>query len=125
MKRLFVLMVLCLGLACCGTAQNSGFTSLGNEEFAKVIQKKKTQLVDVRTPKEYAEGHLPKAINLDVNNKSFETIAEEKLNKRKPVAVYCRSGKRSKIAATKLSAQGYTVYELDRGILHWDGEVVK
>ncbi len=125
MKRIITLIILAFSLMCCSTAQNATYTSLDNSEFAKVIKQKKTQIVDVRSTTEYAEGHLPNAINIDVNNKSFEVIAEKQLKKKKPVAVYCRSGKRSKIAAGKLAAKGFKVYELDKGIVKWDGEIEK
>lgn len=97
---------------------------MDNAAFAKAISKKKVQLVDVRSKSEYEEGHIRRALNIDINNKSFAKIAEEKLNKKKPVAVYCRSGKRSKRAAVVLSEKGFTVYELDNGIKGWNGEVI-
>ena len=60
---------------------------------------------------------------MDVNGKDFESKIDN-LNKKKPVAVYCRSGRRSKIAAQKLADKGFEVYELDKGIMQWDGEIV-
>lgn len=100
-------------------AQTNSFQSLSNEDFAKVLLKKHIQLVDVRTPAEFAEGHLENAINIDVNNPDFvNNIAC--LNKKYTVAVYCRSGKRSKKAAQILVDKGYKVYELNRGLLHWN-----
>ena len=124
MKRILFILTIFFGLFCSGCAQNAQYTSLSNQEFAKVIKQKKVQLVDVRTPSEFNAGHLPNAVNLDVNCKDFDNRIE-KLNKKKPVAVYCRSGRRSKIAAQKLSSKGFKVYELDKGIQQWDGRIVK
>lgn len=97
----------------------NAFTSLSVEDFAERINSKKVVVVDVRTEKEYAEGHLKNAVNV-VWNDQFETNLEKaKLKKKKTLAVYCRSGRRSKSAAKVLVSKGYTVIELDRGIVAW------
>lgn len=125
MKKFLLILAIFFGCICFGFAQNANYTSLNNSEFAKVIKQKKVQLVDVRSEAEYAQGHLAKAINIDVN-KNFNKQAEEKLDKKKPVAVYCASGARSKSAAYKLSKLGFeTIYELNTGIRKWDGKIVK
>lgn len=56
--------------------------------------------VDARTPQEFIEGHIPGAVNIDINSKDFIRQAAS-LDKTSPVAVYCRSGRRSKVAAEK------------------------
>ncbi|NCC98628.1 MAG: rhodanese-like domain-containing protein [Bacteroidia bacterium] len=99
------------------------YTSLNNENFAKQLKSKKLQLVDVRTPSEYASGHLPKAINIDFKNQDFEKNIL-KLKKKKKVAVYCRSGVRSKKAAEIISKNNYIVIELNTGISKWNGDIV-
>lgn len=124
MKRILFIVVLVFGIIATSFAQSAKFTSQNNEEFAAIIGKKKTQIVDVRTPAEYEKGHIANAININVQSKDFdEQIAQ--LKKKRPVAVYCRSGRRSKVAAQKLANKGYIVYELDKGIMHWKGELVK
>lgn len=100
------------------------FTSQNNSDFAKTISNKEVQLVDVRTSGEYATGHIPGAVNIDVQSTSFDNNAS-KLDKTRPVALYCRSGGRSKTAAKRLVDKGFTVYELDRGISGWNGETTK
>ena len=75
--------------------------------------------IDVRSPEEYAEGHLPKSVNVDVLAPDFEQRAEAVLGKQRSVALYCRSGHRSKQAATLLSRRGIQVYELSTGWLGW------
>ena len=89
------------------------------DEFATLISNPEIQRLDVRTLAEYSEGHIPGSVNINVLDKEFEAIADSTLQKDKPVAVYCRSGKRSKKAAAILSEKGYKVYDLDKGFNAW------
>ena len=82
------------------------------------------QIVDARTPQEFRDGHIPRAVNLDINSTDFINQIGS-LDKTRPVAVYCRSGRRSKIAAEKLVSNGFDVTELDGGIITWEGEIIK
>ena len=75
------------------------------DDFDNLIQNEDIQRLDVRTLAEYSEGHI--------------AMADSLLQKDKPVAVYCRSGKRSKKAANILSEKGYKVFELDKGFNSW------
>ena len=76
-------------------------------------------LIDVRTPEEYAEGHLRGAVNIDQSSAGFLTDVESLYGKSDPVYVYCRSGRRSADAAARLSKAGYQVVNLLGGILAW------
>lgn len=80
--------------------------------------------MDARTPEEFNEGHIPGAVNIDVKGENFDAKVAE-LDKSRPVAVYCRSGRRSKVAAERMTNAGLNVTELSEGILSWKGEVVK
>ena len=101
----------------CGNAKNNeSVKTVKTEEFAEMMAQKDVRLIDVRTPKEYAEGHLAGAENIDVKAADF---AERIKDIKGTVAVYCRSGKRSLKAAEQLVKQGCTVYNLDGGILAW------
>lgn len=94
---------------------------LSTEEFEKQLAKSgDAQLLDVRTPDEYGEGHLAKAANVDYKSPDFkEKIA--KLDKSKPVYVYCLSGGRSAAAATALHESGFKeVYDMKGGYLKWN-----
>lgn len=82
-------------------------------DTAKVIR------LDVRTAEEYAEGHIDGAMNIDVLKDDFKDNAITRLPKDKTIAVYCRSGKRSKKAAGILAKQGFNVIELDCGYIGW------
>jgi rhodanese-related sulfurtransferase len=101
----------------CGGGNNSEqVTTMGVEEFASTMVQKDVRLIDVRTPKEYAEGHLAGSENIDVKAADF---AERIKDIKGKVAVYCRGGRRSLKAAEQLAANGCTVYNLDGGILAW------
>ena len=80
------------------------------------------QLIDVRTPEEYAEGYIKHAKNINVFDDNFmEQILG--LNKENAVYLYCRSGKRSAKASAKFQEAGFTkIYDLDGGFLEWKSE---
>lgn len=118
MKHLFTLSL--LGWLFCGCNGSEGFISQSSKEFAETISDSNVQLVDVRTPEEFAAGHIPGAVNMDVKGADFDDKAAI-LEAERPVAVYCRSGARSKTAAKRLVAKGFTVYELNNGFMNWDG----
>ena len=84
-------------------------------------------LIDVRTLEEYAEGHLPNAINIDVQDDSF-AVKMEKLRKNRKVYLYCKTGKRSARAAAIADTLGFkNIYNLDGGFIGWKeaGKVVE
>ncbi len=77
------------------------------------------QLIDVRTPSEFAEEHLPNAINIDYNAADFKTRINA-LDKSKPTMIYCLSGGRSAGALTHMAESGFKeVYNMQGGILQW------
>ena len=83
-----------MGLIACG----SGYKDLNINEFEETLSHGSTALVDVRTPEEYAEGHLPGASNCDWKSEDFLSQMESAFPKGTPIALYCRSGRRSVIA---------------------------
>lgn len=115
------LMGICLFLTSLFSCQPRGdFKSLSVNDFASCLLDEEVQRLDVRTVAEYSEGHIPGAININVLDDSFAAMADSTLLKEKPVALYCRSGKRSKKAAAILSEKGYRVYDLDKGFNAWE-----
>lgn len=77
-------------------------------------------ILDVRTPEEFADGHIAGALNLDWDGKDFET-ATESLDKNVPVMVYCAGGGRSSAAAKALKSKGFKeIYNLEDGISDWE-----
>ena len=77
------------------------------------------QLLDVRTPEEWNEGHLEKAKRVTLSKEGFVEKAKAELDPKKPVLIYCKSGGRSARAAKQLREAGFTVYDLDGGITAW------
>ena len=102
--------------------------TLGAEEFAAALKRPDTVLLDVRTAEEYASGHLPGALNVDVNSPDFAELVGA-LDPAKTYALYCRSGNRSGVAMQAMQQLGFThVYHLGGGIGAWTaagGDTVK
>lgn len=118
MKQILMLTMLTAMLFGCGSGKkaDANLITVGVEEFAQIVTQDDVRLVDVRTPEEFAEGHLAGAENIDVKAAGF---AERIKGIEGTVAVYCRGGRRSLAAAEQLAAQGCRVYNLDGGILAW------
>ena len=101
------------------TAQNKYFVSLSVVQFADSVKAGNLLVVDVRTEKEYATGHIEGSVNVVWGNNFDSLLQNANLDKSKTIAVYCRSGRRSKAASKVLTMKGYNVIELDKGILGW------
>jgi len=79
------------------------------------------QLIDVRTSEEFNAGHIEGAINIDFKNEEVFYQSFQRLDKKNPVYVYCRSGNRSKKSADKLLEIGFSkVYDLKGGYIDWN-----
>ena len=120
--RVLSLLVLFLGLTSCLKNQSEGVQVLDVAKYEQKMTQPDVQLIDVRTPEEFAEGHLENAINIDINGDNFEASVAS-LDKEKPVMVYCKAGGRSAKAATKLKEMGFkSISDLDGGITNWNSE---
>ena len=125
MKRIIIILIVIAVIAAGVTAiiyfrnMNDKFTTLNANDFEKAISDNQVTIVDVRTADEYNGGHIPNAINIDVNRAGFLYEADEKLPKDKTIAVYCQGGVRSRKAASLLSDNGYKVLNLNGGIKEW------
>jgi thioredoxin 1 len=110
-------------LVSCHQSVTGNFASVDPKHFASIADSlNDEQLIDVRTPAEYASGHIEGAKNIDWNGESFSTEAAA-LDKTKPVMVYCLSGGRSTEAAEWLRKEGFQkVYEMKTGIAGWKSE---
>jgi len=101
-------------------AQAPKFKTVDVAEFAEVVADASYVVLDVRTPAEHADGHIPGThFNIDVLEADYTETALKVLPKDKPVALYCRSGNRSKNAARILAENGYQVLELGTGFRGW------
>lgn len=89
------------------------------EEMQELLATEDVQLIDIRTPKEYQKGYIKGFQNLDYTSDTFYKDLE-KLDKSKPVVLYCRSGRRTANCAEKLVEKGFVkIYDLEGGISHW------
>ena len=101
------------------------YRQIGMDEAAAIMEEESGYIIlDVRTPEEFSEKHIPGAINIP-----NETIGTEEIpglpDKEQLILVYCRSGNRSKQASDKLVSLGYTNIHEFGGIIDWPYEVVK
>ena len=93
---------------------------LNSDTYSDGITGRKVQLVDVRTPNEFKNGHIKNAININFFNTGNFSKAFEKMDKSKPVYLYCRSGARSQKAARRLVDMGFSqIYDLKGGYIRW------
>lgn len=99
---------------------SNNYKTVEPEEFSKVVSSSGVNVLDVRTKDEYDSGHIKGAKNLDVTSPDFIKEAEEMLPKDVPLAVYCRTGKKSTMASNMLSEDGYNIINLDGGITAWE-----
>lgn len=100
------------------TTQATG-QHMAASDFSAAVNRPGTVVLDVRTPAEYASGHLPQAQNIDVEGSDFATRIGA-LDKNATYAVYCHSGNRSGAALEQMAAAGFThTYDLAGGIGAW------
>ncbi len=135
-KAVILAVILSIGLSGCNSrnekaiareesvAREGNYTQISMDEAVKMMEEETDYIIlDVRTPEEFAQKHIPKAINIP-NETIGDAAISELPRKEQKIFVYCRSGNRSKQASEKLAASGYTnVYEFG-GINEWTGETV-
>ena len=123
MKKILTCLLAALGLTtACGQQRSGAAENFENVEvaaFAELIADSNVVILDVRKADEFAEGHIKGAILIDQFQSDFVEQAQAKLPKGKTIAVYCRSGRRSANAASKLADIGYKCVNLKGGILAW------
>ena len=105
--------------------EKSMYEQISAEEAKKVMNSGEEHIIlDTREQDEFDEGHIPGAILIpytEIENKAAEALPD----KNKLILVYCRSGRRSKIAAESLAKLGYTNVKEFGGIIDWSYEIVK
>lgn len=140
MKRLILLTALALCLAGCADSessstpevssagaaseQSSDYLQISQEEAAEIMKSQTCIILDVRTQEEFSQGHIPGAICIP-NEEIISDPPADLPDKDALILVYCRSGRRSKEAAAKLAAMGYTDIREFGGIITWTGEVTE
>lgn len=125
---LLILGLLLLLTACSSPTKNNQemvFLNITAEEARKLMDSEKDRIIlDVRSREEYDQGHIPGAIlipDTEIEAKAADLLPD----KDQLILVYCRSGRRSKLAAQSLADLGYTNIREFGGILDWPYEVVK
>ena len=127
MKKLFFLLLAVMMITACGqdkeNNQGAVYMNITAEETKQIMDTEEGYIIlDVRTQEEYDEGHIPGAIV--ISHEEIEEKAEDVLtDKDQLILVYCRSGRRSKIAAEALVELGYTNIKEFGGIIDWPYEV--
>ena len=125
MKRILPLFLVALLLAgCAAPVEEITYRQINMDEAITMMEEESGYIIlDVRTPEEFADKHIPGAINIPNETISTEDIPELP-NKDQLILVYCRSGNRSKQASEKLVTLGYTNIVEFGGINDWPGETV-
>ena len=123
MKMLSILSIVFLFFSCSTSSTTLKAQTINKKvskaEFSELMKKTGSQLIDVRTPREFSNGFIQGAKNIDYNGDSFEKQMK-KLDKNKPVLVYCAAGGRSENAAELLNEWGFKeVYDLEGGYNGW------
>lgn len=125
MKKILPIFLVALLLAgCAAPAEEISYRQISMTDAVTLMEEETGYIIlDVRTPEEFAEKHIPGAINV-----ANETIGTDEIpelpDKDQLILVYCRSGNRSKQASEKLVALGYTNIVEFGGINDWPGETV-
>ena len=126
MKKLIPILLSALLLTGCASSNNqtNTYRQISMDEAVAMMEQESGYIIlDVRTPEEFAEKHIPNAIN--VPNETIGTGEISELpDKNRLIMVYCRSGRRSKEAAEKLVKLGYTNIVEFGGIIDWKGETM-
>lgn len=124
MRRILVALMALLALTAVASCSSGGSTAttLAPGPFQELTLEPGVVTLDVRTPQEYAAGHLANAVNLDVESPTFAAGLAQ-LDPDATYAVYCRSANRSKAAMDQMRQAGIeNVQDLDGGIVAWQAE---
>ena len=116
--KLVLMLMLMMNTACQQGDQK--VHRLDADAFSAKMKEHKGVILDVRTPEEFREGHIPGSVNIDYEAADFEAGLDT-LNKEQAYYVYCRSGRRSGLAAEIMERKGFKdIYHLDGGLLDWN-----
>ena len=114
-KKLIAILASLLALTSCSSEGSASITNVDASSFISTISDPNIEVIDVRSLGEYSSGHLAGALNIDVESGGFDAgIAN--LDKTATYALYCRSGRRSSLAAERMAEAGFTnIINFNRG----------
>ena len=119
MKKLIASFAALILLAGCSSTGSATTVDLNVSEFSQKINEPDVIILDVRTPEEFASGHIEGALNIDFNSGDFANEIT-RLNPSENYAIYCRSGSRSGQAASIMHKAGFhDVSNLNGGVIDW------
>ena len=119
-KRFFYIVLCFILFSCAGKTVKSTITFLSPEEYAKALEEDSTAfLIDVRTPEEYAQGHIEGAVLMNVMDEDKFAYGIDSLSSEHTYYIYCRSGRRSQSAALQMAQKGLKVIDLQGGYNAW------
>ena len=129
MRKLIILLLAVMLLTACGqdkeNNQGAVYVNITAEEAKEIMDTKEGYIIlDVRTQEEYEQGHIPGAILIPDTEINAE-VEKVLTDKDQLILVYCRSGRRSKLAAEALVELGYTNIKEFGGIIDWPYEICK
>ncbi|MBP3785779.1 MAG: rhodanese-like domain-containing protein [Bacteroidaceae bacterium] len=119
MKKMLTMLMSVFGLSFYTSCGQDHFENANVADFARYIEQSHVQLLDARTDSEYVAGHIAGAHNISVLDSDFIDRATAQFDKTRPIAVYCKTGRRSARAASMLTKAGYEVVNLEGGITAW------
>jgi len=125
MKKSFItfcILIVLFTIACRHEAKTPSeeiITVISQEEMQTLLMLDDVQFIDVRTPEEHSEGYINGSQNIDFKSSSFDQDIL-RLDKKKPVILYCKSGNRSAKCAKRMKDAGFTkIYDLEGGFSKW------
>ncbi|WP_459213009.1 rhodanese-like domain-containing protein [Aquimarina rhabdastrellae] len=126
-KNIVIALFVCCSLLSCTPKQKDTHVKgtvqlITIPQMETLLDNKEVQLIDVRTPEEYAQGHIKGAVNINYKDDDFSTLIT-KVDTSKPVIVYCARGGRSRQSAKLMKNAGFKkIYDLEGGITAWKME---
>lgn len=125
MKIQYLIYLLLLSLNACSQQADNSYVNIDNKAFAEKMKDEQVIVLDVRTPDEFRQGHIPGAELIDYLAPDFSTRIAS-LDKNKTYLVYCAAGSRSAKASDIMTKNGFkNIYNLQGGYNAWNGEKEK
>jgi rhodanese-related sulfurtransferase len=126
MNKILILPLIFLISTAAANAQDTTGTTISSQKFSKLMKKRNTVILDVRTQEEYRSGFISDAVNYNVLDSLGFISKLSSLDKKKKYLLYCKSGRRSAKALMMMKTEGFKkVYHLKGGVTDWKSELHK